>query len=59
MLKWKGHWVKDSKPKITRRCVIEEEIKEFSKKPLHSPPGRNDPLVNKLEYEDTKKTLQA
>jgi len=28
-------------------------------KSLHDPPSRNDPLVNKLEYKDIKKTLQA
>ena len=26
---------------ITRRCVIEEEIEELSKKPLHRPPSDN------------------
>ena len=50
---------KNSKPKITQQCVIEEETEELSKKPLRNPPSQNNPLVNKLEYEDTKKTLQV
>ena len=59
MLKWKGQWVKGSEPKITRWYVIEEEIKELSEKHFHSPLSRNDSLVKKLEYENTKKSLQA
>ena len=47
------------KHKITLRRVIEEEIAELGEKPLRDPPSQNDPLVNKLEYKDTKKTLQA
>ena len=47
------------KHKITLRRVIEEEIAELGEKPLRDPPSRNDPLVNKLEYKDIKKTLQA
>ena len=45
--------------KITWQCVIEEETEELSKKPLYDPQSRNDPLVNKLEYKNTKKTLKA
>ena len=45
--------------RITRRYIIEEETEELSEKSFHDPPSRNDPLVNKLEYMDTKKTLQA
>jgi len=50
---------KNSKPKKTRQCVVEEEIEEFGKKPLLDPSSRNDLLVNKLEYKDTQKTIQA
>ena len=47
------------KHKITWQYVIEEETEELSEKPLRDPPSRNDPLVNKLENKNTKKTLQA
>ena len=47
------------KNKITLKHIIEEETKKLSKKPLHGPQSRNDQLMNKLEYKDTKKTLQA
>ena len=47
------------KNKITPRQIIEEETKKLSEKPLHGPQSWNDPLINKLEYKDTKKTLQA
>ena len=30
---------KKSKPKITRRCVIEEKTKELCEKPLHDSPS--------------------
>ena len=43
------------KYKITPRCVIEEETEELSEKPLRDPLSRNDLLVNKLEYKNTKK----
>ena len=45
------------KHKITPRHVIEEKTEELGDKPLHDPPSRNDPLMNKLEYKNTKKTL--
>ena len=45
----------NSKPKITRQYVIEKETEKLSKKPFRDPPSRNDPLVNKLEYKDTKR----
>ena len=45
--------------RITRRCIIKEETEEIGEKPLRDPPSRNDPLVDKLEYKDTKKSLQV
>ena len=35
---------------ITRRCVIEEETEELSKKHLCRPPSEIDPLDNQLGY---------
>ena len=35
------------------------ENQELKEKTLRDSPSRNDPLVNKLKYKDTKKTLQA
>ena len=30
---------KNSKPMITRRCVIKEETEELGEKPFHNPPS--------------------
>ena len=50
---------KNSKPKIRQWCVIKEETKKLGKKSLRDLSSRNALLVNKLEYKDTKKTLQV
>ena len=47
------------KQKIIPRHVIKKEMEELDEKLLRNPPSQNNPLVNKLEYKDTKKTIQA
>ena len=44
---------------ISWRCVIKKETEELGIKTTHGPPSQNDHLVNKLEYKDIEKTLQA
>ena len=44
---------------LTSRRVIEEKTEILGKKSLCDPPSRNDSLVNKLEYKDTKKTFKV
>jgi len=47
------------KHKITPRCVIEEKTELLSEKSSAALQAEINPLVNKLEYTNIKKTLQA
>ena len=44
---------------LTSRRVIKEKTEILSEKSLPDPLSRNDPLVNKLKYNDTKKTFKV